>query len=224
MRNFVLALSSATMLSQAVFAEELTYQVQQKSQNMVKFSIPYTFGIHDGTVRALRGIVHTTDQDEVLEARFQVAINDMSTGNSVRDCHMREALGIDYTQSRFPEEHVCDGSKLPVVGPDSVKYPSILVEMVTMRSTEPFVLGVPKAFAMSFNVKIHGVTRVYNSESVMITKMVDHNGSPYFKVATQLKLSLKHYNVKVKAAAVGPISINVKDEVSVAINATLVKM
>lgn len=217
-----------SMLTCGLYAAETHYGIspERPAKDMLSFSIPYTFGTHEGTIGALQAEVVTNEDDQVLRATFQVPINSMKTGNAERDCHMIEALGIDYTQSRFPKEHICtNDNTLPESGPDSVQYPDIKVEFINMTlPKDPFSIGIPQISDVSVNMSIHGTTKVFKFEKVTLTKTINGNGAPGFRILTKLSLSLKDFNIQVKAAKIGPISINVKDKVSINVNIDLMRL
>src|SRR5262245_5385660 len=93
------------------------------------FSLGWTLGTHEGRASQVSGSLRARlDPLEILEGEFRVPIGAMSTGSVSRNCHMREALGIDYSRSRFPREHVCVNDQVPASGPDSVVFPDIVIK------------------------------------------------------------------------------------------------
>jgi polyisoprenoid-binding protein YceI len=213
--------------SQNVRAVEISYEVskQRPATEMLKFSVPYTFGIHDGQARVLEGTVVTDEMDKVVQARFKVPIESMSTGNDQRDCHMRESMGIDYAHSQFPAEHICnDNNQLPPSGPDSVRFPYVLVEFQNMTlPKDAFTIGLPQITDVSIKMHIHGVQKIYNAEKVIITKILNPNGAAGFRIVTKLPVSLKDYGIQIKALKIGPVSVKVKDLVTVAVDIDVIK-
>ncbi len=200
-------------------AEEIHYQISTERfvKEMLTFSIPYSFGTHDGIVSEIQGGIITNEADQVLRAYFQVPIKALTTGNSTRDCHMREALGIDYSQSRFPKEHICtNDNSLPETGPDSVQYPNIRLDFLNMSlAQDPFSIGIPQISDVTVNMTIHGLSKIFKFEKITITKIFNNNGAQGFRIYAKLNLSLKDFNVQVKPLKIGPVSVNVKDRVSV---------
>jgi len=219
---FLLVVASAPILQ----AKEIRYEISTQTpvSRMIQFSIPYTMGVHEGSAEALHGGAVTDENDNVIGARFQVPIDSIRTGNKERDCHLREALGINYSQSRFPKEHVCDSkNELPLSGPDSVQYPEIVVDFQGMSlPSEPFTIGTPKQFEVKVKIAIHGVEKI-QLWPVMITKIVDSNGVQGFHLMSQFTESLKDFGIQVKPFALGPIKIGVKDQVTVRVALDLVQ-
>lgn len=203
-------------------AHEIHYEVsdQTAAAPMLRFSIPYTLGTHDGAVHSLSGFAQVTENDQVVSARFEVPIDSMKTGHDLRDCHMREALGIEYSDSRFPREHVCDGNnQIPQSGPDSIQYPVITVEFVGMTlPSEPFVIGSPQNFKVKGKIKIHGIVQE-QVWPVLITKTVNANGIQGFRLVTRFPISLRSFNIKVKPF----MGIGVKDTATVSADIALVR-
>ncbi len=88
----------------------------------------------------------------------------MSTGSTTRDCHMREALGINYQGSRFPGDHVCVNDQVPATGPDSVVFPDIVIgvrglNQPAQASSLRLAGTQPVNVQVSLSMSIHGVTR-----------------------------------------------------------------
>src|SRR5262245_35509977 len=118
------ALTLATHLAQAA---NQRYIFSSSGATGISFRLPYTGGTHTGSARSASGTL-TFDPSSLIRinAHIVVPIDDIHSGDSKRDCHMREALGLDYTRSQFPKSHVCDNAnRIPTSGPDSVVYPTI---------------------------------------------------------------------------------------------------
>jgi len=102
----------------------------------------------------------------VTQGEFRVPIAAMSTGSTTRDCHMREALGIEYARSHFPAEHVCVNDQVPVSGPDSVVYPDIVIKVQGVRP-QGVISGPAQRLTPTqsvytqvlFGLSMHGTTR-----------------------------------------------------------------
>ena len=81
------------------------------------FSLGWSLGTHEGRASRVTGSVQAqVEPFAIAQGEFRVPIAAMSTGSSTRDCHMREALGIDYARSQFPAEHVCVNDRVPMSG------------------------------------------------------------------------------------------------------------
>lgn len=195
------------------------------STPMVKFSIPWSFGIHEGSSRTLSGSVTTDDSDKVLNANFEIPISSMTTGNSTRDCHMREALGLNYEISTFPEEHVCNRkNQIPESGPDSIQYPVIAVELQDMTfPKDVFAIGIPQSVGARIKVSMHGVTKTIVIDKILVTKKILASGSVGFNVISTFQLSLKDFSVQVKPVNLGFKSVGVEDQVTVQLAIDLVR-
>jgi hypothetical protein len=221
-------LSTLQILLLILFSLQLQAKVYRPvlksgSSTGVTFSIPYTAGTHDGFSSQIDGLVETDDNDQLIRAQFMVPIVSLSTSNKTRDCHMLEALGLDYRASRFPEKHVCNSQdKLPSSGPDSIVYPSIAFQFqsFTQLPAVPLKAGVPTSARVKAVMQIHGVTRQLNSLPLQITKSVVR-GQTFLRVQTRFQLSLQDYQIVVKPVKIGPFSFGVDDTVSVSLDLTL---
>ena len=133
----------------------------------VTFSLGWTLGTHQGRASRVTGSLEAQIEPlAVTQGEFRVPITAMSTGSTTRDCHMREALGIDYARSHFPAEHVCVNDQVPVSGPDSVVYPDIVIKVQGVRpqgvASGPAQMLTPMQWVdthVSFRLSMHGTTR-----------------------------------------------------------------
>ena len=139
MRNFIQAALTLTILVRALPSmADQSYVVQSISPegSNLLFEIGYTAGVHKGSASQVEGLVNFDANNQLTLANFTVPLSSLSTGNSTRDCHMREALGINYELSNFPKDHVCEaGDVLPSSGPNSVAYPTIEFEFSKLASS-----------------------------------------------------------------------------------------
>jgi polyisoprenoid-binding protein YceI len=135
------------------------------------FSLGWSLGTHQGQASSVTGSMQAQLQPfAVTDGEFHVPISAMSTGSTTRDCHMREALGIDYAHSHFPAQHVCVNDQVPASGPDSVVYPDIVLRIRGARPVQAaanqaatalpgLTLGKPVEISAVLDLSIHGVTR-----------------------------------------------------------------
>ena len=198
---------------------EFRYQTAETSP-MVKFKIPWTFGTHEGISRKLNGQVMLDESDKVLNALFEIPINSMTTGNSIRDCHMREALGLNYDISTFPEEHVCNSkNQIPESGNDSIQYSVITAEFQNMTIPhDQYNLGIPMSTNVRVKINMHGVGKSTIVEKILITKT--ENG---FNLVGSFILSLRDFLVQVKPVDLGIKKVGVEDIVKIQFSINLVK-
>ena len=105
----------------------------------VVIRVPYTLGTHEHRVATVRGGVRLDPTTLTSDGGHLVArIDDIVSESPERDCHLREAIGLDYSFSRFPREHVCDGAnRLPTAGPDAVAYPEVTLDVLSARPLDP---------------------------------------------------------------------------------------
>ena len=123
---------------------ERTYRVAPPAEgSKAEAVVVYSLGTHTQTAQDIRGEV-TLDPATLASARGSVVvpIAGIRGDGGTRDCHMREALGLDYAAGgRFPKEHVCDGQdRLPASGPEAVAFPDIRLEVLGVRPLDDLAL------------------------------------------------------------------------------------
>ncbi|MBX9765875.1 MAG: YceI family protein [Bdellovibrionales bacterium] len=221
-----LLLASVPLFSQA---DQIYRVVQDGAKTGVAFQVAYTAGVHSGVAWAADAEVVLNDAGQVVKANFKVPLSSMTTGNITRDCHMREALGINYSGSKFPAEHVCDSSNaMPQSGPDSVAFPEISFQFSSVKTppNDPPLNGleVGKAYntLVSGTWSMHGVKKTFeNAAAIPIqVKLVDPT-TREIRLTGQLGLSLKEFNVVVKPFTLGPFKVTVSDVTKVSLNLRL---
>ncbi|HZJ56403.1 MAG TPA: hypothetical protein VFD38_19830 [Myxococcaceae bacterium] len=156
----------AVLLPAAGFAEPRTYRVAPPSEgSKAEAVVVYSLGSHTQTAQEIRGEV-TLDPATLSggSGAVVVPISGIRGDGSTRDCHMREALGVDYAAGgRFPGEHVCDGqNRLPASGPESVTFPDVRLELLGARPLDDLSLlaaGQPVRVEVDARWTVHGVSR-----------------------------------------------------------------
>ena len=108
----------------------------------IEWSVPYTLGTHRGTAGPVTLDARSNAAGtELTSLVLRIPIESLHSGNAKRDCHLKEALGLDYSVSRYPKEHVCDGhDEIPSTGPDRVAFPAIVFEMSSVPAPLKYVL------------------------------------------------------------------------------------
>ena len=158
---FVLAMVFlAVVLSRAGQAEVQAYRLAQgKDGPGITLSLPYTFGTHaDRVVRVAGELRMDPDSPQGVSGTLRVPIDAIVSDSAERDCHMREALGLDYSRSQFPREHVCKDDRIPS---GAVAYPEITLQIHGAEAPPVTTMSVGKDSPVSAQVlwTIHGVTR-----------------------------------------------------------------
>ena len=223
-QKIILFFSIFVSLSGHTIERTLVPQLKADASSGLRFSVPYAAGVHKGTASRVDGILVMDETDQVSSAHFEVAIGTLSTGNATRDCHMREALGLDYTHSRFPNDHVCDSdNQTPSGGPDAIVHPLISLDFVGFEKAPatPIAEGLLTESTVTAQLKIHGQSKELVALPIKILKTKDASGLPVFKVTCRMLISLKEFNVIVKPFTFGPIKIGVDDKVTVDLDLTL---
>lgn len=199
----------------------------------ITFQIGYSAGVHDGTTSAMNALVTLSEKNEILKGEFSIPIENVSTGNATRDCHMREALGIDYAHSQFPTDHVCDSdNKVPASGPDSIAFPTISFKFVNVKKNSgsilPEVLEVGKVYdvAVQGQWTMHGKTVDFSgdtsTEFIPVQIKLLNADTQELQVSGKFQISLKDFNIVVKPFKIAFLSIGVADNAKVTLNTKMI--
>lgn len=156
----------AALLPAVARAEAHTYRVAPAAEgSKAEAIVVYSLGTHSQAAQDIRGEV-TLDPTTLSggSGKIVVPIAGIRGDGSTRDCHMREALGIDYAAGgHFPKDHVCDGeNRLPASGPDSIAFPDIRLEVLGARPLDDLSLlpaGKPVRVELDARWTVHGVSK-----------------------------------------------------------------
>ena len=193
----------------------------------VSFSIGFTAGVHKGRVSKVDGSLKVDDQDRLMSAHFSVPITAMSTGDATRDCHMREALGIDYSKSKFPADHACNSqNQLPDTGGDSVVFPFIEFDFQNFKLANGEVLPTQLEVGKTYELAVQGSWLVHGQshnfgpgatpDSILVHVQKTDATSNVLRLTSKLEIILKDHGIVVKPFKLfGPFAITVSDRVKV---------
>ncbi len=188
------------------------------SSSGLKFSIAYTAGVHKGSASQMEGLAIIDQNDQLKQLDIRVPIATMSTGNPTRDCHMREALGIDYAQSRFPKDHVCNAAnQTPPQGNDAIVFHDIDFKFMQIEKSAVSATMNPNVeypVLVTARVSFHGFTKDIHGIEIKVTKTVDKDEAVSYHIKSAFSLSLNDFGVVVKPLKLGPFSIGVDDKVN----------
>lgn len=212
-----------TLLPALALAEERTYRVAPPAEgSKAEAVVVYSLGTHTQVAQEIRGEV-TVDPVTLASGRGSVVIPiaGIRGDGGTRDCHMREALGVDYAAGgRFPNEHACDGQdRLPATGPDSIAYPDIRLEVLGVRPLDELALldaGKPVRVDLEVRWTIHGV-----AHDARELGRVLRDGAG-LRVRGRSTVVLADHGVVVKATKVLFAEIKVGDAVTVTYDLRLV--
>ncbi len=217
----------------ATSSDGTEYTLASQNNPGVTFSIGYSLGQHDGSAQAMSSSVKLTKDNKILSGTFSVPISSMTTGNSKRDCHMMEALGIDYSKSQFPKEHVCNSDILPTSGPDSVSFQTIDFNFISIKGDSnsglPAVLEEGKVYNLPIHGKwtIHGVTQevggAQSNEVVLAQVKLLNASTGELQLFAKFNISLSKFGVIVKPFKIAFVSIGVDDIAKVTFNTRMVR-
>jgi polyisoprenoid-binding protein YceI len=155
----------------------------------VQFSIPYKLGTHDGPALDVMGSMeYDVATDTIQSGVISIQIINLDSGNSKRDCHLQEAIGLNYAISAFPEEHVCEnGNVLPETGPDSIQYPEIRFTVTSSKRISADTSILKGALSM------HGISR-----PIEFPVTVKNRKEKSISLAGSVVIALKDYGIEVK--------------------------
>ncbi len=204
-------------------AEQQSYRVAPPAEgSKAEAIVVYSLGTHTQVAQDIRGEV-TLDTATLSagQGAVVVPIAGIHGDGGTRDCHMREALGIDYAAGgRFPKEHVCDGhDTLPASGPESVAFPDIRLEILGGRPLDdPGLLGTGKPVRVELDVRwtVHGVSK----QQKELTRVVQEGNG--LRARGRSTVVLPDHGVVVKATRVLFAEIKVGDAVTVTYDLRLV--
>ncbi len=201
------ALFVTTGISQAAVYKPV---LNADSKTGLTFSIPYTFGKHDGEALSLSGHIEIDPETLVVTSgEFSFPVTALSSGNRKRDCHIEESIGLDYSKSSYPKSQVCGGTNtLPTEGNDAIAFPNLLFKMES--STASKTAGEPAVVRGSF--EMHGVSKPLEVP-ILITK----NDAGIVRLQGTFMLSMAAYGAVVKPV----VGIKVGDPITVTVDVLL---
>jgi hypothetical protein len=213
----------AALLPVAALGQPRTYRVAPAAEgSKAEAIVVYSLGNHTQTAQEIRGEV-TLDPTTLSggSGSVVVPIAGIHGDGSTRDCHMREALGIDYgAGGRFPKDHVCDGqNQLPASGPESVAFPDIRLEILGARPLDDLSLldsGKPVRVELDARWTLHGVSK----QQKELTRVVREGNGLHARGRSTLVLA--DHGVVVKATKVLFAEIKVGDAVTITYDLRLV--
>ncbi|MGE5049349.1 MAG: YceI family protein [Deltaproteobacteria bacterium] len=197
----------------AARAEVQTYRIAQGKEGPgIALSLPYTFGTHDDRVVRVAGELRLDpDSPQGVSGTLRVPIDAIVSDSKERDCHMREALGIDYSRSQYPREHVCKDDRLPA---GAVAYPEIILQVRGAQAPPVTGMSVGKESPVSVQAlwTIHGVTRPARLQ-LKAARDAKTPGAVRLRGTSEVRLS--DFGVVVKSAQVLFVSSSVGEVATV---------
>jgi polyisoprenoid-binding protein YceI len=127
-------------------AQAATYVPVQadSAKSGLTFAIKYTAGVHEGITSVAKGEIEIDPTKlEITSGAISFPLSSLDSGNTKRNCHTFESLGVDYTHSVYPKDHICgDANTLPATGPDSIAFPTITFTFHSVATTAGSVNGI----------------------------------------------------------------------------------
>lgn len=190
----------AALWASAGRAEVQAYRLAQGPEGPgITLSLPYTFGTHQNRVTRATGEIRLDpDAPGGAAGTFRVPIDAIVSDNAGRDCHMREALGLDYPRTRYPGEHLCEDDRLPA---GAIAFPEIVLQIRGVTAPPITTLSVDKEAKVAVDATwtIHGVTR---PARLQLTATRDRKTPGAVRLKGSSDIRLADYAVVVKSAQV----------------------
>ncbi len=211
MKKFFFFFSLLASLSS--YSASYILQSPASSMTEVRFRIGYTFGTHRGEAQEMTGELSVNEADLAqVRGSFFVPIDSLNTDHPVRDCHLRESLGLDYNVSHFPKEHVCiKGTSLPESGVDSMVFPFVSFTITSVVHEKGDLLSKRGA-----KLRVTGIWNIHGKD---VTQEMDvflkkeTSGEYVLEGVSKATLHLKDFGIIVKDAKKGPITIKASDKI-----------
>jgi polyisoprenoid-binding protein YceI len=197
------------LLAPAADAGPRAFTVQS---GRAQVKLVYTLGTHEENATQLSGTVRL-DPETLTGAAgaLIVPIASIIEDHGARDCHLREALGLDYAAADYPATHSCGSDdKLPASGPRAIVHPEIRFELSASKPLDDLkALAEGKAVRVEVDGAwtIHGKTR-----PAKLLLRVKREGAS-LRVKGQTAITLADHDVQVKSArilfaeiTVGPVA------------------
>jgi polyisoprenoid-binding protein YceI len=182
------------------------YGLDWSAGSSVAIRVPYSVGTHDVAVQDMKGEVDVEAGGKAT-GHFTIPLTSLDTGSSARDCHMREGLGLDYTKSKYPGEHICNSENL--LDESQIVYPSIEFDLENV--SPPVERAKLTADGKDVHVlgkwSIHGVTKEFTFPATISFTGGDRK---QILLDTTIPIRLKDFGIVIKKAFV----ISVADEIS----------
>ncbi len=206
----VLLLIAASLAVATSNAQQFQLIPKADSTSGITMNIPYDLGTHHGVASQVSGVITASQNFTIITGKLIVPIQFMTTGNPTRDCHLREALGLDYTKSHFPAAHICDANnQLPTTGVDAISFPTL--EFALLGVTGGGDIASELKSGSTIHLTAQGNWNIHNVQKTLsfpLTLNVLANG--LISIKGSVPFSLSDYNVIVKPV----LGIGVKNDMT----------
>ncbi len=212
LRSKLAAAAVAALVPAAALAGVEPFGVRLGSGGMV-IDVPYSMGTHHEHVTSVEGTLQIDPQAlRVDGGHLTIPLSAFHDDDATRQCHLREALGLDYTRSRYPRDHVCDDeNRLPSSGPDAIAYPRVLIDL------QEGAADANGKTEVQGKLTVHGVTRPIH----LALEVSRDAPQGMLRVRGRIPLRLSEFGVTVKSAGVLFVTISVRDDITVHLDTLL---
>ncbi|NDF14271.1 YceI family protein [bacterium] len=187
-------------------AEPLLKVVPETSKALVR--VKYTLGtyvIPNTQVLGFINLVQTQSSKQKLKsAEVSFLIAGFKSNDTTLDCHLRESLGLDYTQSDFPNRHVCSQDRLPAEGKNAVVF-----DQIQFRTLDSLDVDLSKMSEEWVNMEVPGSWTLHGVRREAPAQVKIQKTSKGYRVLGKHSFSLKDFGVVVKKF----LFISVQDQV-----------
>lgn len=188
----------------AAMAEPRWYELTSEPQ--VQFRVPYTMGTHEGRLTELSGrLLYDTKTDRLQEGHFRFKIADLKTGDRKKDCHLQEAMGINYNGSPYPDNHICDDKDQ--LAKEAVTFPDVTFDIGTAATGKP-------TSANEVEMEVSGRWKIHGQGKEITVPLQLTKSESGLTVKSSFPLSLKDFGIIVKKF----LFIAVEDRVTVTLS------
>ena len=201
---------ATSLVAAAAGAQQFQLIPKADTTSGITMTIPYDLGTHHGVASRVSGVITASQNFTIITGKLVVPIQFMATGNPTRDCHMREALGLDYSKSHFPAAHICDShDQLPATGVDAIAFPT--VEFTLLGVTGGGDIASELKPGSTITLTANGSWNIHNVQKTVsfpLTLTVLANGT--ISIEGSVPFSLSDYKVVVKPV----LGIGVKNDMT----------
>ncbi len=175
----------------------------------LQFKLPYTLGTHEGKVQELNDgwVIFDSTGTRIHEIHISFQVRQLKTGNAELECHLREAIELDYRESQFPKSQVCKDNELPQSGPNSSRYPLIEFHARPDLLIPLSASNSPSVLEFSGTLSIHGKSQ----QRKILLKVERKTSEGFIPVSGQFQVNLADHGIQVKPF----LFIKVKDTATV---------
>lgn len=187
-------------------AEHLLRVVPEVGKSLVR--VKYTFGTYNIPNTQAAGFMNLDQSQEstvkLKSAEVSFLIAGFKSNDRTLDCHLQESLGLDYTQSDFPDSHVCTQDWLPSEGKNAVVY-----ERIQFKTLDALNVDLSKLTDQETLIEVPGAWTLHGVRREAPVQIKIQRNSKGYRVHGKQTFSLKDFGIVVKKF----LFISVQDQI-----------